>query len=29
VRDALKPWLKERKEKAAAVVSQAELDDLF
>jgi len=29
VRDALRPWLKERKEKAAAVVSQAELDDLF
>ncbi len=29
VRDALKPWLKERKEKAVAVVSQAELDDLF
>jgi len=28
VREALKPWLKERKEKAAAV-SQAELDDLF
>jgi hypothetical protein len=28
VRDALKPWLKERKEKAA-LVSQAELDDLF
>jgi hypothetical protein len=29
VREALKPWLKERKEKAAAAVSQAELDDLF
>ncbi|MBK5204452.1 MAG: hypothetical protein JJD98_03280 [Polaromonas sp.] len=29
VRDALKPWLKERKEKAAAVVSQEELEDLF
>lgn len=29
VRDALKPWLKERKEKAAAVVSQAELEALF
>lgn len=29
VRDALKPWLKERKEKAAAKVSQAELEELF
>ena len=29
VREALKPWLKERKDKAAAAVSQAELDDLF
>jgi hypothetical protein len=29
VREALKPWLKERKERAAAAVSQAELDDLF
>ncbi len=29
VREALKPWLKERKEKAAAMVSKAELDELF
>lgn len=29
VREALKPWLKERKEKAAAAVSKAELDELF
>ena len=29
IRDALKPWLKERKEKAAAMVSQEELDELF
>ena len=29
IREALKPWLKERKEKAKMVVSQAELDDLF
>jgi len=29
IREALKPWLKERKEKANAAVSQAELDDLF
>jgi hypothetical protein len=29
IREALKPWLKERKEKVVAKVSQAELDDLF
>lgn len=29
IRDAIKPWLKERKERATAAVSQAELDDLF
>jgi hypothetical protein len=29
IREALKPWLKERKERAAAAVSQAELEDLF
>ncbi len=29
IREALKPWLKQRKEQAAAAVSKAELDELF
>jgi hypothetical protein len=29
VRDALKPWLKQRKEQAVAAASKAELEDLF